>query len=259
MKILATLSICFATAFAIAQDNHGYYGKKTYVDVQGNFKIPMIYNLTNNREIYELAPSGNSLLADGEDWFNVGARVSVNRAVKSNVGIGLEFGFDRFKLGGYLLNDADDYGYYYEKHESIQVNSFLFMPKLELSGANGLLPNGIVHQIGVGMLVNKVRPKYYLHIDENGVATGGPNADQSELEDFMTTNKFDESYKMMRIMYGLKMRTPVSKSLFINYGICYTLDFGVNPIGANYWLNEAIRRYQFRSIISFDLGLTVPF
>ena len=133
------------------------------------------------------------------------------------------------------------------------------MPKFELSGANGLLPNGIVHQIGVGLLINKVNAKYYLQDNGYGTYTGGPNADQSELDDFMEDNKFDEAFKMMRLMYGLKMRTPVGKSLMINYGIRYTLDLGMLSLGSNYDLQRAIRSYQFRSVISFDLGLTVPF
>lgn len=258
MKILITLSILLSAASASAQDNYGYYGKKTYIDIQSNFHIPLIYNLSNGYiPNYELSPSGNSLLSTGKDWFNLGARVSINRAVKTNVGIGLEFGFDRITLGGYLMGDNNVS--YYSRHESIKVNSFLFMPKLELSGSNGLLPNGIVHQIGVGLLLNKVSRKYYLHDDGYGTITGGPNADQSELDDYMADNKFDEGYKMMRLMYGLKMRTPVGKSLMINYGIRYTLDFGIIPLNTNYELNRAIRAYQFRNVISFDLGLTVPF
>lgn len=257
MKILLTLSFFLSAITASAQDNYGYYGKKTYIDVQANVHIPLIYNLSTYDPLFELSPSGNSLSQGSKDWLNIGARISLNRVVEANVGLGLEVGFDRFTLAGYLLKD-DNYSYK-ERHEAIKVNSFLFMPKVELSGSNGLLPNGIVHQIGVGLLLNKVNRKYYLHDDGYGTITGGPNADQSELDDFMADNKFDEAYKMLRLMYGLKMRTPVGKSLMINYGIRYTLDFGIIPLNTNYELNRAIRAYQFRNVISFDLGLTVPF
>jgi hypothetical protein len=258
MKRLITLSIILLAFTGSAQDNFGYYGKKTYVDILGTFFMPLIHNFTTGySDLYEVSPSGNSLRPKDREWFKVAGRVSINRAVKSNVGVGLELGYDRFEVPGYLLLDQQTN--YDERHESLQIQSFLIMPKFEISGANGLLPNGIAHQVGIGFLLNKVVPRYYLHDDSNGILTGGPNADQSELDQFMEDNKFDVGYKMMQIMYGLKMRTPVGKSMMISYGIRYTLDMGVTNIGSNYDLGRAIRSYQFRNIISFDLGLTLPF
>ena len=258
------LVLIVSTSSSIAQDNYGYYGKKTFVDISSSSYIPLIYNLTTYQKGQELAPSGNSLISS-DTWFNIGLRTSIGRALSSKVGIAFEFGFDRYRIYENVFGDPNDYySYYYDESESVKVNSFLFMPRLEFSGPNGLLPNGIVHQVGIGLNLNKAVTRNYLR-DFGSFTLGGPNADPDDAEQLMIDNKLDKSVKLMQIMYGLKMRTPVGKSMMFIYGFRYTLDFGVNNsgFGTASTLNDrffrSVRRYQFRNVIAFDLGLTLPF
>lgn len=255
------LVLIVSTSSSIAQDNYGYYGKKTFVDISSSSYIPLIYNLTTYQKGNELAPSGNSLISS-DTWFNIGLRTSIGRALSAKVGIAFEFGFDRYKVYQNVFSDYSSS--YYDESESIKVNSFLFMPRLEFGGPNGLLPNGIVHQVGIGLNLNKAVTRNYLR-DFGSYTLGGPNADPTEAEQLMIDNKLDKAVKLVQIMYGLKMRTPIGKSMMLIYGFRYTLDFGANlsGFGTSSTLNDTfyndVRRYQFRNVIAFDLGLTLPF
>ncbi len=254
------LGLLLTTSLVFGQDNYGYYGKKTFIDFSSSSYFPILYNLTTSGAGSELSPSGNSLQSS-EDWFNSGARVSVGRAIKSNVGLAIEFGYDKFTLGRQVLPSS--YNYNQTKgiidHERFRVNSILVMPRVEISGPNGLLPNGLVHQIGFGLTINSLAKQNYLVLYNDGSRSGGPNGEASDQADLFKTYDLDKSMKMIQLMYGLKMRTPLGKSLMFNYGFRYTIDLGTIPFELNRELAREIRSYQFRNLIAFDLGLTLPF
>lgn len=257
IKLLGLFLALITSSSLMAQDNYGYYGKKTFVDISSSSYVPMIYALTHLGRKQEVAPSGNSLL-QANNWFNIGARVSIGHAVKTNVGIALEIGYDQFTLAENVLNGQYNSNSYVTNHESFRVNSILILPRIEISGPNGLLPNGLIHQIGVGVTINSIAKKNYLvEYSNSGTTTGGPNGDPQDQEDLFKDYKLDESMKMIQLMYGLKMRTPISKTLMINYGFRYTLDWGNLPFGANSYVAREIRQYQISNVIAFDLGITL--
>ncbi len=242
-----------------AQDNYGYYGKKNFIDLSSSSYVSLIYGLTNLNRGAELRPSGNSL-SPYTEWFNTGARVSIGRAIESNVGLALELGFDRFRLSDRVLYGSEMDGYtYIENHESLITNSILILPRIEISGRNGLLPNGLVHQIGVGFTINSIAKKNYLVEYNNGTISGGPNGASADQDALFKDNNMEGSVRFAQLMYGLKTRTPIGKSLMLNYGIRYTLDFGFTSYEFNRDVAGEIREYLFRNIIAFDLGLTLPF
>ncbi len=263
-KLIVVITFAVFSISATAQENYGYYGKKNFVELTSSSYVPLVYALTNRNRGSELTPSGNSLQSYN-DWFNTGVRLSLGRALESNLGIAIEVGYERFALTDNVLYgfEIDDYTYISD-HESLITNSFLFLPRLEVSGRNGLLPNGLVHQIGVGMTINSIAKKNYLVEYNNGTISGGPNgADEDQEELFKGHNP---AVRFIQLMYGLKMRTPVGKSMMINYGFRYTLDFGITPLdfdltanGVNGHAAQEIRQYLFRNLIAFDLGLTLPF
>lgn len=250
------LVLIVSISSSIGQDNYGYYGKKTYVDISSSSYIPLIYNLTSSYQGYELSASGKSLV-ESRPWLNVGLRTSVGRALTSKVGVALDFGFDRYKIHRNVFHANLD------KTENVRVNSIIIMPRLEFSGPNGLLPSGLVHQVGIGINLNKAVTRNYLR-DFGSYTAGGPSADPSEAEQLMIDEGLDYTVKMIQLMYALKMRTPIGKSLMLNYGFRYTIDFGGVTTGLaasypNYAFARNVHNYQFRNVIAFDLGLTLPF
>lgn len=256
------LGFLLLSSLVCAQDNHGFYGKKAYVEVTSSSYIPMIYNATSQPG-YKRISKESSTLVTHKSWFNVGLRTSIGYTVKSNVGIALELGFDRFNLNSKLVSSYKNpfdpsSNLYLNYHESVQINSILILPKIEIAGSNGLLPNGLVHQIGIGMTINKPANKEYAtSVDEYYYQWEDvPPSYDPELGEIIDLT---QSYKMLRFMYGLKMRSPIGKSVMINYGFRYNLDFGVIPFGYPRELARDIRKYQFRNVIAFDLGVTLPF
>lgn len=259
---LAFLGFLLLNGAVYSQDNYGFYGKKAYVEVTSCSYIPLYYNVTVGSGFKRVSESSTSL-APYRNWIQTGLRTSIGYTVKANLGIALELGFDRFHINSQVVqrfkNPLDpSSNLYITNHERVQINSILILPKIEISGSNGLLPNGLVHQIGIGVTINKpVEKEYVVNIYEDHYEWGDVPADyQPELGDAIDLST---SYKMLRLMYGLKMRSPVGKSMMINYGFRYNLDFGVTPFGYPLELAQAIRRYQFRNIIAFDLGVTLPF
>lgn len=249
------LSLVLISTSVKAQDNYGFYGKKSFIEVSSSTYFPFLYNVSRSTEGQKLSPSGNSLLRT-IDRLNFGGRVSIGYAMKSSLGIALEVGYDRYTIYSNVFYTTP-----YMTSESVRMNSFVFMPRLEFSGANGLLPNGLVHQFGVGLNLNKAVTRNYLRVFSDGIIAVGPNADPAEAEDLMTDFKLDRSVKMIQLMYGLKMRTPIGKSMMLNYGFRYTIDFGYgndkNTINERFIRD--VTRYQFRNLISLELGLTLPF
>jgi hypothetical protein len=258
-KLIGLLGVSIVSISSLnAQDNYGYYGKKNYLDISSSSYIPLIYNLSSNSTGYDLYSSTTSTLTESKTWFNVGLRASLGRALTSKIGVALDFGFDRYRIYRNLFNTG------FDKTENVRVNSIIIMPRLEFSGPNGLLPNGLVHQVGIGFSLNKAVTRNYVRQYDGSSPLGGPNADPAEAEQLMIFEGLDYTVKMMQLMYSLKMRTPIGKSLMLNYGFRYTLDFGGVTTGLaskypNYAFARDVHQYLFRNLIAFDLGLTLPF
>ncbi|PHR20664.1 MAG: hypothetical protein COA38_19335 [Fluviicola sp.] len=239
-----------------AQDNHGYYGKKSFLDVTSSSYFPVLYRVDNEGWESVLTADGNALKST-KSTFKIGARVSVGRTIQSNIGVAVELGYDQFFLGSRVLTFP---GYKsISKHERLRVNSFLILPKIEISGPNGLLPCGLVHQIGAGVSINKVAKKNYLIVYQDGSTSGGVNGDPNDATTLFENNNLNRSIKVIQLMYGLKMRTPVGRSMMINYGFRYTLDIGKITYFSSDDLARQVTRFLFRNLIAFDLGLTLPF
>jgi hypothetical protein len=71
------------------------------------------------------------------------------------------------------------------------------------------------------------------------------------------------------LMYGLSMRTPITKSLMIHYGLKYTINIGkyygqnnhydqANSAYTNSFIN-AMYKHRTLSFINANLGLTFAF
>lgn len=239
-----------------SQDNLGYYGKKTFITASSSSYSPLFYQLVFYNEGYELSPSGNSLVPK-KDWFNIGYRLSAGRVLHPKIGFALEFGYDQITLNDELLFEFSFEEDPYNAHENLRVNSFLVLPRIEISGRDGLLPSGLVHQIGFGMNTNTIVRKNYL-LDHGNYYTGGPNGAPDDEQMLFSDYDLEGKIRLWQLMYGLKIRSPIAKFLMFTYGFRYTIDFGRIPQGFNESVGKEIKQYQFWNIIAFDLGLTLP-
>ena len=271
MRFLFFSLLLTTSAISFAQ-NSGLYGKKRFLEVNGLGYMPIIgWFAADLNEVYK--KEGN-LLLQGKDIINYGFRLNLGTTVKRNVALSIEFGYDYANINSqeYInVPGTDDWGYsytaqYYIQHEMLDVNSMVIMPKIEITKDGGLLPLGLNHQIGIGYTSSIVKDRDYLY------KTSGFNYENftpSEDPETLIENlvNFDQKFKGYSFLYAFNVRTPVTKSLLINYGLRYTLNltqmsptyspgnFGIESTD----VASLIRRMRLTNVITFNLGLTFAF
>lgn len=241
--------------------NSGLYGHKAYVEINGMGCWPLLARSGWFAETYD------GSLRTKNDEFNSGFNVGAGYAIRRHLMLGLETGLWNFNVAGprYVYTYDNIFGYSYGmsiRHEMLDVRTFSFMPTLTFGGKKGLLPVGLNHQVGVGYTNTKVLKKDYKYRSSDGLYT------QEQLDLINEKNggfvDYKNNYTGFTAAYTLKVRIPVSKSVMINYGLRYTLNFtseNTKSAGdgkmASEDLYREIRAARFRSAMTFNLGLTL--
>lgn len=273
MKNIVKVLLLMVFIHHVNAQNPGYFGKKNVVDFSINVQNPMFSNLrarwNDNVKFWGLNGSNLSPKNDRIDW---GFRFDYSRTLKRNFAIGIEFGYDYFSVQRHYRRDLNsNYNYYFE---SINASSMCIMPKLEFSSPGGLLPMGISHQIGFGVRVVKpVEKAYQVAMIEGYQTSNNPNTIlpiNPGLSSYLPYN--GSSIKGYTFMYALNFRSPLTKSLMLNYGIRYTLNImGKAPYddySVNSWSDLQLTENEFReiaryrkqfSLIQASIGLSFAF
>ncbi|TXI88481.1 MAG: hypothetical protein E6Q37_00045 [Crocinitomicaceae bacterium] len=262
MKKSIIYLVLLGLSFSSFAQNSGYFGKKNVLDISFNGQYPLFSNmriLFNNAPKFWTVQDGT--MVQGYDNFDIGFRFVYMRTIKRNIGIGLEFGYDYFSI----QRNQVVTGFSYVAPEKMDVSSMSIMPKIEFTGEKELLPMGIAHQIGFGVrIVNPVdKPYSYMNVNGNSV--------------FGELNKIPEIYKYTggsvkgyTLMYAINMRTPLSKFMFLNYGLRYTWNFmskgDYNPFSNESNLQMSVDEFRYLarqrkqySLIQASLGLSIVF
>lgn len=249
-------------SFSSFAQNSGYFGKKNVVDFSFNGQYPLFSNLSiltsNSTNFWHRK---GEKLEQAYDNFDYGFRFVYMRTLKRNIGLGLEFGYDYFNI----QRPQVVYGFSYIMTEKINVSSMAIMPKIEFTGEKELLPMGIAHQIGVGVRILNPVDKPYSYMNVNGNSVFG------ELKEIPEAYKYDGgSIRGYTLMYAINMRTPLTKFMFLNYGLRYTWNFMSKgdyvPFGSQTSLQMemdefmylARKRKQF-SLIQANVGISIVF
>jgi hypothetical protein len=280
------LCIALLSTVAALGQTSGFYGKKLFVELNGTGSLPLINNWKHFYDYYEKTGSNN--LINGKDAVNGGFYGGIGIAMKQNVALSFTAGFSYFNTVGphtlYFVDPNDnDLDPISVNHENLKIRSLTLMPVLHFTtNKSTILPAGFTHEIGFGVVRTKVMKSDYVF--EGSDSYYGDqinyNGNYYDLHDFMDSVvsvngdyiDYSQVYKGFTVMYGLKMRTPVSKQLMINYGFRYTLNvvssgqefgFNSNPTSyetaLNYQLSDAIRSTRVLSVCSLQLGLTYVF
>lgn len=265
-------------ALPAAAQNSGLFGKTSFVEVTGVGNFSLMNRWLNNDYYYKR--NGQNLMK-AKDLVNGGVYVAVGTAVKRNVALTLEAGWWMFNTDGPSIVRFSAGDYYSStmeiRHENLDVRTFSIMPIVEIGGKEGLLPIGISHQIGVGYTSSKPVEKDYLYAP----AMSGPFSYYDELGNYHSMDSkdfldslhtvqggfadFKNKQKGVTLLYGLKVRTPISENVMLNYGVRYTLNFGSKSGRDQYdfdkeaWTQDEIRRARFYSFISVNFGVSYAF
>lgn len=272
MKKIVKVLLMLVLVNQVSAQNPGYFGKKNVLDFSVNFQNPLFGNLRalGKKDATFLGLDGNNLIAK-KDQFDWGFRFNYSRTLKRNFAIGLEFGYDYFSVQRETRRmNYGNTNFYFQK---VDVNSMCIMPKLEFSSDGGLLPMGISHQIGFGVrLVKPVEKEYSIALSEEYLLYATSISIPTE-PDYSSYLKYSgPSIKGYTLMYALNFRSPLTKSLMLNYGIRYTLNFMSKPIYSDYSVSELsdleltegefkeIVRYRKQfSLIQASIGLSFAF
>jgi hypothetical protein len=210
-------------------------------------------------------------------------------ALNRNVSLGLQAGNWYTEINGLeqvLFRDGynGDYtGYIYLKNNRLEVKTFSIMPVLMIGAGKDIAPVGVSHEFGIGFLQSKVRDKDYdLEPSDPYSYYYGPNGYTSVSSQYLLDSlgqayggliNYKQGYKGVQLMYGLKFRTPVSKSLMLHYGLRYTLNLISQKYDTYYYnysnvdwksyqenyLGSRIRRTQLLNFIQVQFGVTYTF
>lgn len=204
----------------------GYYGRKTYVEVQGAGALPLFQNF--------LAQEKGFVLKDGTlhksyNLIDLQFRASICRITSEYAGYGLEFqqryyAFNPLYLGSINRQFRDSGNNLISQEiplsvEHIKVVERVIMPKIILATEGNRLPGGFFHEIGIGYTMTYIQNREpALEIDS---ALG---YNPSDLSSNFIDDRVSEM-KGLRIQYGLRMNYPISRQLLFSLGVRYNYSF----------------------------------
>ncbi|MFT6922486.1 MAG: hypothetical protein ACJA1C_001491 [Crocinitomicaceae bacterium] len=258
MRILIFISIVFIGSTVHGQ-NTGLYGKRISLDLSFTGNSPIINMLTG-----PMFKSKSGVLTEKMDLLDYGIRTGASYALSNNFAFGIEFDMEFMNIAApkYVNTYDPSTGWFTEtniRHEALSTRTFVFMPRIEFTTNNGLLPIGLSHQIGFGFTRTKVVEKDY----DYTIFTNSQSPDFTTFpEDFYDyTNK---AFKGIVLMYTLNVRTPINKFMMITYGIRYNFNYGIDVQNLSnepkYFTRsqayDASRIRRLFSVISLNLGMS---
>lgn len=224
-KYLFILCVIIVGSVNVNAQNFGFMGKKSFFETNLVFNSPIVSNLMFYRRTY-LYDYDENRRPYGP--LNIGVYVSAGRTINRNFALSVEGGIDfmSFKLKNGFYFDEDMYN----------VHCINLMPKIEFSRSEHILPVGISHQLGIGV----IKQNYTVTGSEQYVYTGGSIGGS--------------------MMYAAVVRTCLTKHILLNFGMRYTLNLLMDDDGLNVliWSNEAQLQKNL-NFVSGQLGLTYLF
>lgn len=278
MKYLQILFVLlFFVNFGYTQNNKGFYGAKFYSSLNVLLNRPFLYN----RSTY------------GEDKLNYGCRLDIQAIIERNVSVGFEGGVDfcslRFSENDYYSNffitkESVDWGgdfayeaYYKAEIDKMSIQTYSLMPKISISSINSLVPLGLTHQIGFGLVRTKVVNNRN-DVEFTKLTSGTDDILSKEFLESRLYNYYEQEHKGYVIMYALTKRYPLSKHMLLDFGLRYTLNISPNRAKyteeysydgyyetnrdyfvSNYDMSKEIFRQRLRTVINFNCGVTYAF
>jgi hypothetical protein len=274
--ITCTLLV-LASSYSWGQSG-GVYGKKKFAEFSLTGCFPLIYNF--NKDYYVKSGSG---VAEGKDFVNGGYYGLIGIALQPTVALSFSTSmwYSNAKGPGalyYFQEGSSEASSALVLHENLDIRTLSFMPIIEFTGKSGLLPMGVSHSIGLGFNTSWVKERAYAFENKYDIYSNGNTVDFHEFMDSVVAVNgpyidYKERYSGKTLMYALKIRTPISKQLMINYGFRYTFNvkhlLGYNSV-SNLKINSyetalkeqisnTIKAAQLSSFISLNLGITYVF
>lgn len=260
--------------FLVAQPkNNGFYGKKAILQLDFVGNTPVFNNLfMGDSKAYK---ADGSALTEGKDFINYGFRINAGYAFFRNFALLMEYGqeFSSLYPESYQFINPPNESPYEVRHEMVDVQTHFFIPKVELATPNALLPMGLSHQLGLGLSYSSVQEKDYRYqtVEYDPLTFQQVTVDRAYSDEDLDPIdlKTIRTVRKVILYYGLNVRTPISNSLLITYGLKYMLHFGkpesqfiIEEQGNERYtemVEKVIARHRSLSIIHLSVGLSYVF
>ncbi|MCR9174145.1 MAG: hypothetical protein NXI10_16730 [bacterium] len=266
-----TLFIVFIllSANTFGQRSLGFLGKRHLLEVTASPYSPLIYNFTRWQSHVRIKNINDTLRTVPSRWLNSSVNIGYAYTLSKTRLLGVELGYQRIQFRGFVsshdpINYTTSSEYY--RHESLQLQQFVFMPKIEFMNVGSESPLGLSHVLGLGFTSTKiVNRDYKIDIIYGNNPTTTYSTPLPESANIDTWDFIDPTtvHRTLRLFYALRYRTAISRNLFFHFGTRYMVDIPLQSVdfGApahTSFIQEDIRRFTLRNIVALDLGVSVP-
>lgn len=270
MHIKKTLLFCLLLLASNAKSQEpGYYGRKIFVEIDGQGQIPLLQNLFGETKGYV---SKNGVLNSSYNLVDLAYRGSLNVAITERVGFGLEFSQRFYKTNLQAVDELtrnfkDTAGtmiteYVGAKVAYLPIRETVFMPRLLVSLNDSRVPCGFSSEIGVGYSLIQF-PTRNLGVE----LTGPQNTGELEQVKEKLLDSRAEEFRGLVIMYGFRMNYPITERILLHAGFRYqyAFQFGKKKYRSmdesEYWFSareiwSKVNSRRQLGIMSFSTGLT---
>jgi hypothetical protein len=233
--ILVGFALLYLPLYAqVTQKTPGYLGRKIVVELSSKVSTPVF------RKQYVTNYANNQFIVK-QKFIDVALLASCSYTLKRNVMFGATLGYGRFRAdiigGGKIDTDTNSFTDEIELLSSIPnpigtgvmpalqaipFEIFSFVPKVEFAGKGALLPMGLFHSIGIGLM--SIRPdKRSVAGYTRGVTSSGGQAEKVFSTDVQQLiNPSNKSLLVLTLQYSMNMRMPINDRMMFNFGVLYT-------------------------------------
>ncbi|MBU2019351.1 MAG: hypothetical protein KJ941_06880 [Bacteroidetes bacterium] len=249
----------FCTSLSISQTS-GYLGKRNLIGFNLIGSIPLTYNLfvLNSSTAYGQYKVENGKFEEASNLFSSGFSFSASRVLKNRFALGLEFRSVNYKtLMPYSINIRKQNSQFAFSGELLRapylkVNDITFSPYVEWTKEGGLLPIGLVHQLGINIhSLSLENPKSdflmrYQYFDENSNYTMEQSNETPLDIDQINLLAFGVNYK-------LQLRVPINEYLLFHVGVRYQMNIFMSQNYTGFdWLYTTNGTYEGKDVTFFS-------
>ena len=212
----------------------GFLGKKNLVNISASASIPLSYNLFVMQEgtEYSKFKIKNDKFERASNQITSGFAASLSRVVSNTVALGIEYRQLNFKClapGNLFFREYDAQTDQYTEQNSpisripfLKVYSTTFSPYIEWTKKGGLLPIGLIQQIGVnyhsiGIKDDEFRVRYTTVDSSFNLALSESGARPNQYTAYKKVS--------VGVNYKIQLRIPITEALLFNVGIRYHIGF----------------------------------
>lgn len=227
-KICIGVFLIFSS-FCFSQNT--FLNKRNTLAIDANCNIPLLSGGFSSTS-YKY---GKDEMRNGKDWLDYGIGMKYTVSVSNRVSIGVLANYNLMHVSpekqfgkNYMRNGNSQTSSYDVKMQDVGINQFTFMPVLEIFLKNGQSPVGFYHIIGIGYSLSQIQKGSYGY----SISSAPVVLDETpshNTPDYYNFQKEWKSYNSFSFLFGIGMKTPITKSLIFNYGVDFNANVFMKP------------------------------